>query len=255
MSVALVIIKKDLGGHTWSNTHAVLMGGAGLGVPTDADLASIGAGGTFTATQTSGANSANFLQRLINFERLLHGSLVHFNEIYLTDGRSRKDVAGNLGPTVFYTAALDLTGTQSAMGPSAQPAYMAGAITWLVRRTAAGFSHKPGRMYIRGALSEAQVQFSGPRAVDWESTGARDQWSTLLANAPGTSKLSNHLQGGPDASIAVYCIPHYATANDQAAMTNTRKGDLINVFPVTGFSNGGVVNRQVQRGKKKKATV
>lgn len=246
MSIALVIIKKDIGGHTWSNTHGVWIG-ATTGIPTDADLTSIGAGGTFTAAQTSGAGATNFLQRLIHFERMLHGPAVHFNSVYVTDGKNGKE-AGS--PKVYYTAPLDLVGANTQMGPLTQTGMEPGGVVWLVRRMIVGFSHKPGRLFLRGCLGEAQVQLAGTKMIDWESTGVRDQWTTQLNSAVTTSTLNTHFSGGTNAGQAILGVPHYLLATETTDPLAV--GDLGAVMPISGFANAGVALRQVQRGRRKK---
>lgn len=246
MSIALVIIKKDVGGHTWSNTHAVQIGAGTTGIPTDADLASIGAGGAFTAALTASGGGTNFLQRLISFERLNHGPAVHFNTVYLTDGKNGKE-AGS--PKVYYTAALDLVGLSGQFDAGVLH-YIPGGITWMLRRNVVGFSHKPGRLYFRGALAEADIQMNGQNMVDWETTTVRDSFTGQITSSLSGSGLGTHLYGGTNAAAALYGVAAYARAID--VTDPLAVGDLFAVLPCSGFTNGGPVLRQVRRGKKKK---
>jgi hypothetical protein len=252
MPIAIVITKKSLGGHTWSNTHAVIIGGTQPGPPAGADLQAIGADQPFTSANTGSTPAAFFLHRLLAFERFLHGPDVTFTQLYITDGLRNILNAAN---TVYASIALPgLVGTNPrTTSGGANTTLEVGGVTLMLHRNPVGFSVKPGRMYLRGALDEASAGVGGPKMIQWQTGGtAQADWTGYVTTALGYG-LIQHLHGGTAAATAEYGIPHYQP--QRLATASIPKGSLTFVYGCSGISIVGPVLRQVARGRKRTASV
>lgn len=252
MSVALCVIHKKYGGHTWSNTHAVQIGATASGMPTPVDLSNIGAGQAITDANTT-TNPPNFLAALLAFERLLHYGDVQFTDLYITDGR-RPQATGETN--IYFTQTLGFAGLSSEGGVPAPhtvaAALMAGSITWLIHRNIVGMGHKPGRMFVRGAISENAVSMNGPTLVAWDPAANGPAYQTYLQGT-AMPMLAPYLFGGAQAATAQYSVPIYAPKKNTPV--GWKAGELMSTIPVISFDSVGPVSRQVKRGKRRKATV
>lgn len=246
MSVALITVHKTLGGHRWSNTHAVQIGVSSTGIPTDAELVTLGAASAMTDGNTS-SNPGNFLQYIVAFERFMVRPDVTVTDVYVTDGKQKK-----LDPTagVYANVPVGLAGRFNASGTLAGATLEPGAITLELHRSGPGFSMKPGRMFLRGALTEDAIEVGGARMIQWTS-GAAAAYQTNLANAVGPW-LTQFFVGGAQQNTVLYGIPHYANAADVSAGQAHHVGELMFVRGINNITVVGPVVRQTQRGRKKK---
>lgn len=246
MPIAEVIVHKTMGGHKWSNTHAIRWGAmSDNNAPADADLTTAGAASTFTDANTSSAPT-NILQAIVAFERALHQAAVTFSDILVTDGKSN---SGTTPSTVYASVSLPALVGRGGSSPAAN--VVAGGITMLVHRNIVGFGHKPGRLFLRGCMVDGQVMVGGTRMVQFEATAQADL-TTLLATAQGS--LTPYLTGGANHATVSYVLPIYVTPKQKLANPALPKvGTLVNALDVSSFSLVAPVLHQVQRGRKKKA--
>lgn len=247
MSIALVIVHKTLGGHKWSNTHAFRIGIDAAGAPSDADLSAAGAGTTLTDVNTS-TSPTNIIQAIVAFERFMHQPDVLFTDVLVTDGKRNTGTT----PSTQYAALSgpNVNGALSA-GTAAGATLEPGAISLLVHRNVVGFGHKPGRMFLRGALLESDVAVGGPRMIQWTSATPTGNWTAYLATAQ--AKLAPYLFGGSGTDAqGKYLLPIFMTPKQHLTNPTIPVGQLINGRDVSGFTIVGPAVRQTQRGKKKK---
>lgn len=251
MSIALVMVEKTFAGQSWVNTHAVQIGAANTGMPADADLDAIGVNAVFSAALTSGGAGTTFLQRLVNFERLLHYPPVTISKVYVTDGKKNKINPGN----EFAVIPLQLAGLQSTSGATGSDWIAPGNISLLLNRVPIGYSVKPGRAFYRACIAQSQVHFSGNKLVDFVSSAVATAIGTTVSSAVSASGLGGHMgtSGGTGTytATAFYCIPHYTKGDTTVGPTNTN-GQLATVTPVSNIILKGVTARQGNRGRKKK---
>lgn len=243
MSIAVVIVHKTLGGHKWSNTHGIRIGTGSTPGLSNADLVTAGASTTLDAT-TTGASPVNIIQAIVAFERLIHNPDVLFTDVLITDGQPNVP-----GGTTNQYASMTMSNLPGLAGTAGGTALEPGGIAWLIHRNVVGFGHKPGRMFVRGALVETSVSVGGPRMIQFEGTSAAS-WTTQLATAQ--AKLTAYLYGGGSNATAGYGLPIYMTPKGHITQPTVKVGTLVNMLDVSGFSSVAPVLRQVQRGKKRK---
>lgn len=248
MSIALVITHKTMGGHRWSNTHCVQIGAEDSQAPTATDLQTIGAAGTFTDAQTNGSPT-NILQAILAFERTLTPTVATFTDILVTDGKRN---TGANPSTMYATASINLPGLVTAQQTwgAGVDILEPGAVTCLVHRNVAGFSHKPGRLFLRGVLAESDVTVGGPRMVQWSGGAPSAGWVSAFNAA--AAKLAPYFLGGANATTMSYVLPVYVTPKQKFLNPNLPPvGSLVLAIGCSGLSLVGPVVRQVQRGRKR----
>lgn len=246
MSIAEVIVHKSLGGHKWSNTHAIQIGADSGAAPTSADLITAGAGTAFTTANTSGT-PPDILHAIVAAERALMYPDVTITDILVTDGKR------NTGPspsTIYASISMNLACVMT--GTVAGNALVPGAVDALIHRNVVGFGHKPGRLFLRGSILNTQVVSTGPRMIAWLNNTAPTALTSAMPVASGF--LAPYFYGGASASTAMYVLPLYLTPKQFAAAPGTVKvGTLYGVVPISSWALVGPVVRQVPRGRKKKA--
>lgn len=246
MSAVLIDVVKNYGGTTWGNTHCVMVGSS-VGVPSDADLDTIGAGVALTATNTAPSSAANVLQAIVAFERAWLGSDVNITRIYITDGRRNDLQPRDAYAVQNVTIAGNGRGGAFVGGTTVAP----GGVCLVVNRNPSGYSHRPGRLFLRLAILDTEVRVSGPKLVDFTDATTQTQFVTNVSNVVGSSRLGTYFLGGTNAAVATYCIPQYYST--KTAPTPHQVGELIGATPVASMTLGGVALRQVQRGRRHKA--
>lgn len=247
MAVALVVVHKTLGGHRWSNTHAIQIGVDGTSAPTDADLLTAGAGSTLTDANTN-ASPTNIIQSIIAFERLMHLADVVFTDVLITDGKRPTATGGREYATLSIPNLLGLQGGLAAGGATLSP----GNVVLLVHRNVVGFGHKPGRMQLRGVLTDANVAIGGQRMLTWTDAATATAFNNILATAQAKLQPSFNI-AAPTATSVQYVLPVYETPKQHLLDGGTIPvGQLKGSIPISGFSVVGPVGRQVPRGRKRK---
>lgn len=245
MPIALLTIEKTMAGQTWENTHVLGLGADFTGTPGDADLTTWGANSAIDSAHTSGNGGTNIIQRIINFERLLHTPFVTITRVYLTDGKRNR-----LGGTEYWTTTTSLAGLLA--GPAAITSLAPGNVTCVVNRNPTGFSHRPGRMFIRGMLSDSDVQFAGRSFADFTDANTRTAVATNIAAAVSGSGLATHFSGGTNVANGIYCIGKYHHEKNPPPPPNL-EGQLEGAAPVGTVGLGLVSNRQATRGRRRRS--
>lgn len=243
MSIALVTITKALAGQVWENTHVIGLGGDLTSTPSDADLTTWGAASSITSGTTSGGAGVNLIQRIVNFERLLHTTYVTVTGVYLTDGKRNR-----LGNTEYWTTLTSLPCLLA--GPAAQSSLAPGSISCVVNRNPAGFSHRPGRLFVRGMLADSDVVFSTNRLVDFTDATTRSAVAANVAAAVSGSGITTHLSGGSNIANGSYCIGHYHHTKVPPPPPNL-EGQLESASVVASIGLGLVTTRQGTRGRRR----
>lgn len=246
MAIAEVIVHKTMGGHRWSNTHAIQVGPDGAAAPSNADLVAAGANNSFNAASTSGTGPTSILQAIVAAERALHFPDVTISDVLVTDGKR------NTGPTpstIYASISVGLAGTN---GTAQTNAVDVGGVTILIHRNVVGFGHKPGRYFLRGAMISSWVTLGGPRMIQWVNNIVPTQVTSAISTAQGF--LQSYMGVAPTgATQAAYVLPLYITPRMFAlSPTGPKVGSLYGVIQLNGFSLVGPVLRQTQRGRKKK---
>ena len=246
MGIGLVIIEKEYNGESWSNTHAFSTAGGSLLI--DSDMVAIGIdqvqAGTPAALGGAGFDPATalFVSSLLSFERALTFTPINFTRVYVTDGK----INNILDPNAFAVATLGVQGLRT-LGGETEVDIIPGNVTLQINRVPAGFSHRQGRMFLRGALEDGSVRFAGKGGVAFTGVPIADGYRSLLAATVAASGISRFYGAG--AAGLVYGIPQYVTT---ALIGVQRKGQLNHVVPIGSLVLAGPVGRQMKRGKKKK---
>lgn len=238
MGHGLIIVKKTLDGEEFSNTYAFWNedGTVQLG---ENDLEAVGATVAITDTNTTAsAVQADLLHSVIAFDRALTHTTISYSEVYITDGTRNETDPSN----VFFTAALAFQGLWVNTAPAP------GNTTLLIQRVPSGFSARKGRLYMRGAISEAEVRLGGDRLITWESSTARQNVIDRVAAALTSSELDNYTNSGGGLGTTWFTIPHYteSVGSNGKIIRNLTGGTIVQTL-VASRPNA----RQVQKGRKR----
>lgn len=245
MGALLVNVEKSFGGETWVNTHCLRMNGAD-GPITDSDMTALGVQTLISASNTASGGAVNPLTRILSFERLAHKTPVTITRVYVTDGL-RNDLTQ---PDFFWSSSLSLAGLDP-LGTWTVNDLAPGTVSWVINRIPLGYNSRQGRMFIRGYLLDAAVRFNMRGGVDYTDSTTSAQAATALGSMISGSLIAALFNGGTSAGVALYCIPHYISAKSGAPKHQV--GQLASTTPVTGFTAGLPRNRQMLKGKKRKA--
>lgn len=250
MAIALLTVKKEYQGKTYSNTYGVGWTVGGNGMPTDTQISAF-AGPSAAQMNTTTTNPAlpgykgtNYmLAAVLGFERSLMSTIVRFTNVYLSDGKRQPDPDD---PNAFLSWDLDFQGLRDLSGNILMP----GPICLQVNRIPVGFSKRQGRLDYRGVLVDNDVRFGGAKLIDWTDSAARDALTDLVQDAYTNSALVSYTQTAGFAPAVYWGVPHYF--RDPLDPNDPQNGTLVGLTAIADIAVKGPVNRQVKRGRKKK---
>lgn len=159
---------------------------------------------------TSGTLFTGITETCLEFERLITLNTTHFDEVrvstFLPDSRP-------YNPEAFITTPVDVVGHAT---PDGEPEPL--GFAWLViRNTGTG---RPGKLFLRAALTEGSVFSSGGLPAFSDAPGLR----TFLAAQVTASGLSDYMDGtSPDAKLVVAHYnktTHAVTSRDISSFTS-----------------------------------
>lgn len=247
MAYALVTIKTEGFGTDWVNTWGVNNavrpqpfdeGDLGNLLSFDGELVDLNNPLLTTPTDQDFGNIATVLVSLIAFHRIVTADNCRITGVYVSDGKD------NDQQTVFYSAALNLNGFLATLDSETTPL----SICWLIKRQPNIFSMKPGRLYLRAALTDGEVQAGMRDGVTWASPAASQLAQTRLNSAVTASGLDLYFGAAGATDRWEVGIPRYSPAGA------ADEGQLTSVQPIQALVSGDPVSRQLNRGKRRKAT-
>lgn len=251
MGIGLIVIDKSFQGETWSNTYAFSVGNPPLNVGTlsQTDLFDIGATQPFTFDNTDPRPPSApdylggdfLLHSLVGFERLLYSPDITIDRVYVTDGRENPSTGGAL----YAAIPTQLVGLANENVAEILP----GSVTLLLNRVPATLGQRPGRLYLRGMLSEGAVSFGGNKLVRFANATARQVVNNIIFTSQLNSEVGNYFVNGSSNNVRLGIAKYASALNTTQPITN----DLIAIAPISGFSVVGPVARQVTKGRRRPA--
>lgn len=248
MGIALVTITSTGYGESWQNTWGVRAGNDSASPITDSELLELIEDSELTNATTSPATdnpayegATSVLAAIIGFHRHISYSTITIANIYVSDGRKNAD------DSVFFTQPLGFPGQQLVDAGDSGGVTVPLSIAWHIARKPGGFSQKPGRLYMRGCLTDASVRPGTRTGVQWQSNASATAYANLLALAVTESAIGNWFNASVEPDSNSIGIPHYGTAS-------LNEGQLLELRPISGLSSVGPTSRQLTRGRRRSTT-
>lgn len=250
MGMGEIIIQKRKGsGKPWVNTYCFRTSdSAGL---TDADLAAIGADVALTdaATDTTDAGydsaTVKLIQALVAFERQFHYNTLSITGVYVSDGFKNSEVT-DIGPLASVFASLPANLACEHIPDGGESAVAPGNVALLVKRVPSGFSTRPGSLWYRGVLADANVKLDGDRLIAWQSGTDQANIETFMQGLLTSAGVNRFFSTGSD--TIQLGIPQRVKG---VVVPPVDEGDLIAVRPISGFQVDKPASRQTVKGKKR----
>lgn len=248
MGVGIITIHKEGSGQEWDNTYG-FSAGSGSGPLDQADLEALIAtnpAAGFTSGNTepadgSFAGASSIIAAILGFERMLHYHTVTLTHINVSDNTTP---GAPTGP--FWSQAINLACIRDAAAFVAEDAIAPLSLAFLVNRNTNLLSVKPGRLYYRACLLDADVKPGTRVGVTWATPTAAANAQTYVQTQFANAHLDDYVSssGGPLPAIFL-AIPHYSTVEGE-------EGVIVSGAAVSGFSANKPVSRQLTRGRRRR---
>lgn len=256
MGIFLCKIRKSYSGESWENVYGIETYPT-TGFPFFADQTPSLSDADVNALIDNGANPLDQartdptnalyggegfpLHALLGFERLLHWGGVSFDNLLLTNGSEGDDAAISFALNFFGLASFGAGGDVDVAPGNVALNYV---------KTTAQVAYRNGRGFLRGALGDNEVEFSGFRLVALTNPAATQaRFEGALADAYLTNWLANGSgiaasSGGLAARVGV---PRYSPRNP----SNPLAGSLVGMSRWSTVGTVKATGRQVQRGRRR----
>lgn len=249
-----MVVDKSIAGEVWSNTYGLALGAPPYNLePATSDFIAWGAAAALddAGTGNPGAPYATIIQAILNFERRIHDDSVHFERLYITDGK--KNFVGDPPaqvPNAFFTATLNFnaTGLIAAAGD-----VITGLVSLLAAKNPSGFSQRRGRCFYRMCLPESSVRAEASGLIDWQSDAAAAASQAGFQNNLNASGLPTHFAGAANVAGGLFVIPHFSRYSPAVGALPPSGGEWIGGTAIASYVALKPVGRQVKRGRKRPA--
>lgn len=244
MPWGLVVIKMELNGATFSNTHAVSTGPEQRAV-TAGEVATLIEAPFIdnTGNIVPPTDAVGIIWSILEFQRQMMPDIVRFTRLLITDRRNYQEGPDNV--KAFKSYPLNFVGARTDV--TANTVESGAAILSIVRR-GSGVGAEDGELEFRNVLNKEDTRNIGRNMLDWSSDQARTKYGGLLTDALADSGLSAYFHDGVGDTAPLYAIPRYASEE----RGDPFPGSIIGGGWVEGLVINGPRNRQVRGGKKKK---
>lgn len=247
MGVAILTITKLAEGQEWANTWGIASGPA-TGPATTADIEAIistnpPAGLTGVTTNPgdpSYAGATSIIAAILGFERLLHFPNVQFIRLNLSDSTTAGEPTGP-----FWSQAINFPGVNGIASPIPVGDVAPLSIALLVNRNTNLIGVRPGRLYYRAVLGDANVKPGSRVGVTWATPTVQTDISNNIVAASEDSSLTAYMSS-PSAPLpeAFLCIP--STERNPAG-----EAIIVSAAAISSVSANKPVSRQLTRGRRR----
>lgn len=251
---ALMVVDKSVAGEVWSNTYGLALGAPPYNLePDPAAFIAWGAAGDLSAAGTAdvAGGYATIIQSILNFERRIHDDEVHFERLYITDGK--KNFVGSPPvevPNAFFTATLNFNATHDA---GVTGSIATGLVSLLAAKNPSGFSKRRGRCFYRVCLSASVIRTEATGLIDWHDDASRAAVVAQFTASVTGSGLDTHFAGAANVAGGLFVIPHFSRYVPAVGTNPATGGEWLDGTPIASFVALKPVGRQVRRGRKRPA--
>lgn len=246
MTTGILTVTKVVDGQEWANTYGISFGST-PGPLAQEDLAAIIATNPSEGFDASNTNASagsyvggsSIIGAILGFERAMHYSAVGFVRLNLNDGSTPGTPTGE-----FWSSSISFTGIKD-VGAGVPIANIAPLnVALLMNRSGAGLSVKPGRLYYRGVLTEAQIRPGSRVGVTWQDPAAQAQLNSDAENALTVTLLPQWYDADSLTGVHLTIV--------QQSRELGSEGVIIDGRPVGSITVNKPVSRQLTRGRRRR---
>lgn len=256
MGIGLVSVKTEVEGQDWVNTYGISVNGEFTGSLDEDDLTVLTQGVDFTDPAISDPDNPAYLGAqsplvaLLGFHRRMTYTPAVITGLYVTDGK--RNGGASVGDTNYFSANLNLAALKDVGGNGQTRVPL--SLAWLVNRNPAGFGVKPGRLYLRYALTDEQVRAGTRDGVTWATVQASIDAGAYLATTLNNTGMIDWLggTGSPTPGPLEIGLPRYVAAGGAGGLA---AGELFAITKLASYSSHDPVSRQLTRGRRRRTSI
>ena len=249
MGTAILVVTKEMDGQEWGNTYGISVG-SDDGPASSADIEAIVStnpadgliGTTTNPSDPAFAGADSIIAAILGFERMLHFPEVNFTRLNLSDATTPGTPTGP-----FWSQAISFTGVNGIGSPIADEAIAPLSICLLVNRNSNLIGVRPGRLYLRAVLGDANVRPGSRVGVTWASSVVQTDISANVMTAVGDSSLDAYMSNpsGPLPGIFL-AIPSFDVVDGEEV--------IVTSAAISSLTANKPVSRQLTRGRRRRTT-